>query len=348
MAASDLIYELETDILKRIAYHLSAGNLASADYMVDRLLAVGMLKKDVFALIEKYRADIVDGVSTDIEAAALAEKIKLEAAIPNEVKTLVPDFSIARILDTYQAIARTDTVKAIATMAERAGPTYVKAVNRASLLVSSGSGTLRGAVAQAIRETSDNGIPVFTDKLGRKWTPEGYVSTVVRTANSNLATQIQLDIGDHYGADLVEVSSHAGARPLCAPYQGRIYSRSGNDKKYPALDSTSYGQAAGLRGVNCAHVLYPYWPGLSTKTFSPEGTEAENATIYKQSQKQREIERAIRAEKRTLSALESGKNIDPIEVNKAKQAVKNQQLRMREFIDESGRTRRYDREQIVT
>lgn len=347
MASSDLIFELETEVLKRIAYHLSAGNLESADWMIGRLRAVGTLKKEVLALVDRYRSKIAAGVSTEIEEAALEQVVTLTAAVPDSIKLAAPDYAMTRMLEVTQRIAVTDAVRATATMAERAGPTYVKAINRASLLNSSGIATLREAVSQAIRETSQNGIPVFTDRAGKQWTPEGYVSMVVRTNNSNLATQIQFDIGDHYGTDLIEVSSHVGARPGCAPYQGKIYSRSGQSEKYPSLSTTSYGEVDGLRGANCGHLFYPFWEGLSTQTYKPNDT-AKNAEQYEESQKQRTIERSIRAKKRDLDVIQSAKSPDPIEVNKAKQAIKNQQLRMREFIDESGRTRRYDREQIVT
>lgn len=348
MTSAELIYELETEVLKRIAYHLSAGNLASADWLLDRLRSVGVIRAEVFQLTERYRNKIVQGVSTEIEEAALAQIVEIAASVPNEVKTLFQDYAVTRILETQQRIARVDATKAIATLAERAGPTYVKAVNRASLLNQTGVATLREAISQAIREVSNDGIPVFTDRAGKNWTPEGYISTVVRTSNSNLAKQIQFDIGDHYGTDLIEVSSHSGARPLCAPYQGRIFSRSGRSDKYPPLSETSYGEAAGLFGINCGHVAYPYWEGLSTKTYSPTKSESQNAEQYAESQQQRLIERTIRAKKRDLDVLQSSKNTDPIAVNKAKEAVKHQQARMREFIDDSGRTRRYDREQIVS
>lgn len=132
--------------------------------------------------------------------------------------------------------------------------------------------------------------------------------------------------------------------PDCAPYQGRIYSRSGENKNYTAFSDTSYGQAAGLFGINCNHFKYPYIPGITKQTYFPYDKE-ENDRIYKESQKQRYHERQIRAAKREVGMMEAIGDVDGLEQAKAK--VRSRQASMREFIDETRRTRRYDREQVV-
>ena len=70
----------------------------------------------------------------------------------------------------------------------------------------------------------------------------------------------------------------------------------------------------------------------------------QNAEDYKRSQKQRQIERSIRSAKRGLELQKI--NGDTAAVSRAQERVSNRQEAMRNFIDESGRTRRYDREQI--
>src|SRR5690606_668684 len=105
------------------------------------------------------------------------------------------------------------------------------------------------------------------------------------------------------GNDLVEVSAHDGARPLCEPYQGRIFSLSGNHPDYPALADTSMGDPAGLFGVNCGHVKYPYIEGISRQRYKPRDPEV-NDRQYENSQKQRYLERQIRYAKREQMMLE--------------------------------------------
>ena len=69
---------------------------------------------------------------------------------------------------------------------------------------------------------------------------------------------------DEWGCDLVFTSAHYGARPTHAVWQGKVFSRSGRSSKYPPLvESTGYGTAAGLCGVNCRHTMTPYVEGKS-------------------------------------------------------------------------------------
>jgi hypothetical protein len=171
---------------------------------------------------------------------------------------------------------------------------------------------------------------------------------VVKTNMGNAANQVSFDIGDDYGTDLIEISSHSGARPGCEPYQGNVYSRRGENKGYDAFNTTTYGQAAGILGINCGHVAYPFFEGLSTQTYRPTPSKRENDRVYAESQKQRYLERDIRAAKRKLSVAESTKDpeIKAKLTAQAKQRVKDKQANMRNFIDETKRTRRYAREQI--
>jgi hypothetical protein len=170
---------------------------------------------------------------------------------------------------------------------------------------------------------------------------------VIRTNTTRVASEVQFKRAEEYGADLIEVSAHAGARPLCAPYQGKIFSISGKSEKYPPLSSTSYGEPAGLFGINCGHMSYNFFPGISRQTYAPDETEEqkeENARVYQESQKQRAIERSIRAAKReaqTLEALGDTKG-----VAEAKSKIRERQAVMREFIAETGRTRQRAREAI--
>jgi hypothetical protein len=89
--------------------------------------------------------------------------------------------------------------------------------------------------------------------------------------------------------------------------------------------------------------MYPYFPGTK-QTYKPTDDESQNVEDYKQSQKQRQIERSIRSAKRELELQKI--NGDTAVVSRAQERVSNRQEAMRSFIDESGRTRRYDREQI--
>jgi hypothetical protein len=57
------------------------------------------------------------------------------------------------------------------------------------------------------------------------------------------------------GHDLIKVSTHRGACPLCEPWQGKILSITGKTEGYPTLEEA---KAAGLFHPNCRHAYGLY------------------------------------------------------------------------------------------
>lgn len=93
------------------------------------------------------------------------------------------------------------------------------------------------------------------------------------------------------------------------------------------------------RLINCGHSPIPIIPGVSIPHAQDfVQPEAENNKQYAESQEQRRLERDIREKKRVIEMGDDSQE--------AKDAVKQSQQKMRNFIDETGRTRRYDREKL--
>ena len=112
------------------------------------------------------------------------------------------------------------------------------------------------------------------------------------------------------GAQLVEVTAHYGARPSHAEWQGQIYewTKPGQQKQtsYPDfVNSTGYGTGAGLGGWNCRHSFYPFFEGLSERTYEPLSSQ-ETERVYELEQEQRYNERMIREWTRRQKTLEAG------------------------------------------
>lgn len=217
--------------------------------------------------------------------------------------------------------------------------------------------TFNKAVISAIKQMADEGVPAFIDRAGRKWSAEAYSSMYTRTNIHNMSIDVVMKRNEDYDNDLFEVSKHAGARPKCAPWQGKIVSKAnkrgyvtdGNGKKvrYIALSDTSYGEPDGLLGINCGHQLYPFIPNVSIDDIKPLTAEQikANDKVYRESQQQRAIEREIRASKTREEMFRKA----GMEYEAKAQAVKTRekQAKMRAFIKQTGRTRRYDREKVV-
>ncbi|MDO4174546.1 MAG: phage minor capsid protein [Eubacteriales bacterium] len=259
---------------------------------------------------------------------------------------LVNTVMLYKVRDAYTGI-----VNKTADLANR--PEYLQILGKRTGAVATGMQSRQAAVRQCIREFSEKGLPGFVDKRGREWSPEAYINMDIRTTVNNVAHETQFARMDAYGSDLIEVSSHAGARPLCAPFQGKLYSRSGksgyttdlhgNRIPYASWASTSYGQAAGLLGINCGHFTYPFFPGLSVMAYATYPAE-ENAKISKQSQKQRYLERRVRASKRECVMLDKIGDKEGFQESAAR--LRKRKCALNDFLNETGRTARNDRTQV--
>lgn len=224
-----------------------------------------------------------------------------------------------------------------------------------ALEVATGQETKVRAIRKAMDQMARAGIPGFYDSRGRAWSPDGYVSMVIRTTSHNAAIKaVQNRQAEYGGGDIFQVSSHPGARPLCYPYQGKFFSWSegpgqfedgaGVKHHYDNINDSSYGEPAGLFGINCGHHPIPMIPGYSYPQDRIEETPEENKKEYEESQKQRQYERQVREAKRDLAVAEATGDEEAIKA--AKQKVAQEQAKIRAYTKETGRVRRYDREQI--
>jgi hypothetical protein len=208
------------------------------------------------------------------------------------------------------------------------------------------------AMHDAVKKMVQNGLTGFIDHGGHHWSPEAYVAMDIRTTMFNTARAAVAERAEEYGCDLYQVSSHNAARPLCFPWQGKVISRSdwngevedlnGNKVHVYAQSETSYGQAAGLFGVNCKHYPMTFIPGFSTLKGQPQDPE-ENEKAYAESQEQRRLECKLREERRDLAVMKAqGADEGAIKAQKAK--VRKASDEIEDFCESTGRARRRNRE----
>lgn len=225
-------------------------------------------------------------------------------------------------------------------------------LNVAAGEVVTGVETWNRAMNQAVAAMAQQGLTGFIDHAGRHWTPEAYVAMDIRTTVSNTARAAVWEQNEEYGNDMYSVSSHNGARPLCYPWQGKVISRSdtvrdvedlqGNKIHVYAQSETSYGEPAGLFGINCGHYPYPFVPGLSMVRGEPQDPE-ENEKTYQESQEQRRLERELRTAKRDL-AVEKARGAPKEVLREKKDKVDQARGKLDDFCEKTGRNRRSARE----
>ena len=225
-------------------------------------------------------------------------------------------------------------------------------LNTASGEVITGVSSVNQAIRGGVRKMVDNGLTGFIDHGGHHWSPEAYVAMDTRTTVANTARAAVFERMESYADDLYVVSYHNGARPLCYPWQLKVISRSdwtgevedldGNKIHVYAQSETSYGEPAGLFGINCKHYPSPFIPGVSTIHGEPQDEEA-NEKAYAESQEQRRLERKLRQEKRDLEVLKAQDATDD-EIAEQKRIVRNASNDLMNFCNETGRPRRRERE----
>ena len=94
--------------------------------------------------------------------------------------------------------------------------------------------------------------------------------------------------------------------------------------------------------INCGHYPIPFFPGFS-RIRPPMQDEEENAKAYAESQQQRALERKLREEKRDLEVMKAQGASDE-EIKAQRQRIRQASEDIDTFCDETGRTRRRNRE----
>lgn len=379
------VYQDVTDqVLENIARHFNTGKaLATAEWQMKKLAELGQVQRETLRIIargtgqneEMIRIALQDAISDALKDVEPALKEAAAAGMLQDGGELIASESVQRIFDTYLAQAKeatnlvntvmlesglnafrlvvSDVVRweqQVTTAAQTAAAQQI--LNSETGKVITGVSSRQEALKRAIKRLADNGLTGFVDRGGHNWTPEAYVNMDIRTTAGNVATQAVFARNEDYGNDLVWVPVKAAARPLCYPWQGKLISTSnrtgtvkdarGEDVEIIPLNRTSYGEPAGLWGINCGHTPpNPFIPGRSLIRGEVPG-EKKNEKEYAESQQQRDIERKIRYAKREAATLKAA----GLDTSDADAKVKRYQADMRAFIEETGRTRRRDREQI--
>lgn len=213
---------------------------------------------------------------------------------------------------------------------------YRTAVERTVSGVLVGAQTRREASQRALWSLADQGVTSFTDRAGRRWRLSSYAEMATRTAAARAHVDAQLDRLAAAGFDLVQVSDVARECPLCRPWEGRILSHGGGPVGNVEIPNPLTGEpvtvtvsatvdqarGAGLLHPNCRHSLSLYLAGV-TPPMRPRERRAD-PDGYNAGQRQREIERHIRAWKSRAAAA-----VDTAGRRRAEQHVRAWQAEMR-------------------
>lgn len=349
--------EIEADMLAYLCRLLLDQNIEELGQR--GITAVNLLAQSaapqLMAFIEGHRPDVNEAVRRTVEDAISRSDAADAAAVASAASgsTVAASQTLPRQVELtargIAAILERDNVD----MAQGALDLWNRCVAEAVTKVNTGTETADTAVHQAVRRMMREGVSTITYRdaeTGRQTVTNRIDVAVRRHVRTQLAQdgmRRTLDVCANAGIRLVEVSSHGGARPSHARWQGRVYSLNGETEvdgvRYKDFYSeTGYGKVDGLGGANCRHSFGPWLPGTPRK-YEPEPQHPsglDNDEIYKLTQGQRRRERDIRQTKRELAGAQLIADKDAslaniAEVERLKSKLRGLQEGMRRYIDEA-------------
>lgn len=355
--AEEIAEKLHQDILNRIIervlirYERGDGYILTAldKWQIETLQQAGFLINDIQKLISEKTPYMLSEIAEAMEDAgvkALEYDDAIYKAAGLDPVDLVQSPELIAIMQRDYEATFGEWKNFTQTTVDAAYKAFIDACDKAYHLSVSGALSPSQAVREVLNELIKDGVYVeYRDALGnviRRDTIETATARAVRTGISQTAANIQLARMDEFDVDLVLVSSHLGARPEHAVWQGKVYSRTGTG--YPDfVSSTGYGTVSGLCGANCRHHISPYFEG-QRNPFENYDSE-ENKKQYETEQRQRELERRIRDTKRRLMGYEADGDKDRYERTAA--LLQRQNAAYNEYCSEKGLKKRSERISIA-
>lgn len=363
--AEEIAEKLHSDILNRIIERIMIRFNRGDDYIltpldkwqIETLQQSGFLlediQKEIAASTGHMQSEIAEAMEdAGVKALDYDDRIYRKAGF-DPVPLVQSPYLINIMQRDFEATAAewSNFTKTTANAAQQA---FIQACDDAYHQAIAGMVSPSQAIREALEKIIDDGVYV-NYPTGHRDTIETATARAVRTGISQASAHIQTARMEEFDVDLVLVSSHLGARPSHYVWQGKIYSRSGTDEKYPDfVSSTGYGTGEGLCGWNCRHNFGPYFEGMGNP-FEQYDSE-ENLKQYELEQRQRTLERRIRDTKRQAMGWKTAMDAETDPIKKAEYETKYQQKAAllqkqnksyNEFCESTGQKKRSDRISIA-
>lgn len=313
-----LHHEIMQQIVERIAIRLDRGDnyiLTARDkWQIQVLQDAGYLREDIEKVLAKYTGLMQKEIAEAMEAAGVRnmewdDAVYRAAGLSPAALSQSP-YLVRLMQRAYEATVG-EWVNFTRTTADACQQSFVAACDKAYNMVSSGAMGYSQAFADAIKDLADEGVAVVKytkiDQIsGEEKVHTDTIETAtlrcIRTGVSQATAQITDARMDEMNWDIILVSSHLGARVTDkedftnhAWWQGKFYSKSGRDPRFPPFSVCGFGHVQGIHGANCRHHK---GPGDGKHNPFEQYDSEENKKAYELSQRQRAMERRIRRTKR--------------------------------------------------
>ena len=232
--------ETRDEVLKAISGVLTNQGKVAALNNVRRVIQVA--DEDVKGWIVKAIPEsyVVGLNHADSELRTLGVDVPSGKVTVDQIKTL-EDLAIhkeavnALISDVYLDFG--NGMNGIVRGAEKQLNEALKRQTRAKILTGQLTGQSIDEIRKEIQEVlGTQGFSMLVDRGGRTWTVQRYGEMLARTHIIKSGNEGTLTRAAEFNTDIVQISTHVGACPICTPFEGKLYSISGRSKRFPRLE----------------------------------------------------------------------------------------------------------------
>ena len=328
--AEEISEMLHNDIIKRIIGRIMLRIGRGDDYILtaqdkwqlETLQQAGYLLEDIqkeIAKVTKLQQKEIAEAMEEAGVKTLEYDDEVYRSVGLDPKPFTQSPELIRIAQRNYEATMGEFKNFTRTMALQSQQLFIKECDRAYTLVSTGAMSYTEAVKEVINNIVSDGVKVKYSS-GREDTIETATLRAVRTGISQMSAQITDARMEEMDWDIILVSSHLGARVTDREdytnhywWQGKFYSKSGKDKRFPPFSLCGFGKVQGIHGTNCRH---SHGPGDGVHNPFKDYDSEENQKMYEKQQRQRTLERKIRDTKREVLGLKE--SVDSCGDTKAK------------------------------
>lgn len=311
---------------------------------------MGMNRKEVQRLFEEVAAENIDFANTYYAARGM-EKLKsyqdrenLTAFVESAKRTAMD--GTANLSHTYMIGFKRG--KRVIPLREY----YINAIDRAITFVKLGTVDYQTVMRSTVRDMARSGLRRVTFDSGYSRRLDSQARMNILEGVRRLNADMMEETGKEFGADGVEISAHG----LCAPDHQPIQGRQFSNREYERLNERLQRPIGTL---NCHHFATPIILGVSKPVHSvrelaeinarsnaPVEYKGHTMTRYEASQKQRQLETAIRYAKDERDACTAaGDKIGATQARRRSAALSSE---YKTFCEKAGLTPRPERTRSMT
>lgn len=325
--------EIQKDIVRRVQ---KAGKITStADWQIQRYMVLGHSTEDV----EKIIREAVGGDWADtfklydevieqeyVRSKAVYEQVNANF-VPYEQNYELQQITNALIQQSNDELYNIS--KSLGFMVDMGNgrkvftplsEIYNGYMDNAIVMMASGAFDYNTLIRKVVGEMTASGLRTIDYASGHSNRVDVAVRRALLTGMGQLTGRISDMNGQRLGTNKFEVDWHHGARPDHKKWQGRVWTRQ------QLVEVCGLGTGEGLLGWNCRHTYYPFIEGISVRNYSDDWLEemdrkeeqkvfyrGREYNAYEATQKQRQMETAMRAQREKAMLLKEG-GADPDDI----------------------------------